>query len=377
MWTCARSAALFVTLALAGCGPRGTLVPSPEGLALGARESVLVATARAPVAGPSYFGAARDPRLNFARFDVSVPPDRPPGAIVFPNRTRPDPARQFFLISAHRLTGASAFGAAIDAEIAATPGTEDEASLFVHGFNVNFAEAVLRQAQMQRDLDRHDVAVLFSWPSAASARQYLYDRESVLFARPALEETIDLLARSSARQFNLIGHSMGAFLLMDAFSQMMRLGYDEAQEKINVVILLSPDIEVDVFKMQARPILERGVPIVIFTSRRDQALWLSALIRGEQDRLGSVRDEAELDGLPVTVYDVTEVAAGDPMDHFAAATSPALLGFLRGLRHTGADFFEYTPPPGRRTEGFLIAPDAAPGRRRAGAARLAAYPERQ
>ena len=363
-------APLACLVALAACGPRGALVPYPPGPELGARASVLTATARAPLPGPPYFSSDRSETLSFARFDVSVPPDRPPGAVVLPNRAHPDPLRQFLLLDAYRIPSDAAFLAAIDVGLRADPDTADEASLYVHGFNVNFAEAVMRQAQMQRDLDRHDVALLFSWPSAASARQYLYDRESVLFSRPALERTIDLLARSDARQFNLVGHSMGAFLLMDTFSQMMRLGYDEAERKINVIILLSPDIEVDVFKVQARPVLERGVPIIVFTSRRDQALWLSALIRGEQDRLGSVRDDSELGGLPVTVYDVSNVAAGDPLDHFAAADSPALLQFLSGLRDTGSDFFQYTPPPGRRTEGFLIAPRT--GARRA---TLAAYRE--
>ena len=331
-------------------------MPYPEAAAVGTPHTVIVSTARAPVEGPPFFSEERRSPPSFARFDISVPPDRPPGMVTFASASDPDPRRQFLLLSARRLPDVAAFRAAIDAKLVEDPDTADEAVLFVHGFNVNFAEAVLRQAQMQHDLDRHEAAVLFSWPSAASARQYLYDRESALFSRPALETTIAALAASNAKQFNLVAHSMGAFLAMDTFAQMMRLGYDEVQRKINVIILLSPDIEVDVFKEQARPVLERGVPIIVFTSRRDQALWLSALIRGEQDRLGSVRDEAELDGLPVTVYDVTEVRAGDPLDHFAVATSPALLGLLRSLRDTTADFFEYTPPPGVATTGFVIAP---------------------
>ena len=349
-------------LALAGCAPRGELVYYPEAAAVGARETVIVSTARAPVEGPPYFSRDRRTPPSFARFEISVPPDRPPGAITFGREGPADPRRQFLMLAAERLPDVAAFRSAINAALAADPDTADEAALFVHGFNVNFAEAVLRQAQMQHDLDRHDVAVLFSWPSAASARQYLYDRESALFSRGALEETIAALAATDARQFNIVAHSMGAFLAMDTFAQMSRLGYDEVIEKINVIILFSPDIEVDVFKEQARPVLERGVPIIVFSSRRDQALWLSALIRGEQDRLGSVRSDAELDGLPVTVYDITEVRAGDPLDHFAVATSPALIGLLRSLQDTSADFFEYTPPPGIATTGILIEPLPGAGR---------------
>jgi esterase/lipase superfamily enzyme len=346
-------------LLVAGCAARGALVVDPAAEGIGGRETVIVSTSRAPAPAPTFFASERRTPPAFARFEVSVPPDRAPGVVTFPTPGRPDPAREFVVLDAQRLPDAAAFRGAIDAALAAEPTARGEAMLFVHGFNVNFAEALLRQAQLQHDLDRHDVAVLFSWPSAGSQWRYIYDRESALFSRPALEETIAALAASDVRQFNLVAHSMGAFLLMDTFAAMARLGYDEAIAKINVIILMSPDIEVDVFKVQARPVLERGVPIVVFASRRDEALRLSALIRGEQDRLGSVRSEAELDDLPVTVYDITEVRAGDPLDHFAVATSPALLGFLRNLQRGGDDFFDYTPPPGRGTVGFVIAPGRA------------------
>lgn len=348
---------LALALALAaGCGhPRGRIAFDPSAAAVGVEERVFVSVARARVPGPELYGGDRRTPPDFAVFDVSVPPRRAFGTVTYPGPRRPDPETQFLVTSARRFAGEPEFRAAVNAALAGDPSSGDEAMIFVHGFNVNFAEGVLRNAQIQHDFDRHDVAVLFSWPSAAKAWRYFDDRESALFARRALEETIASVARSDARQFNLVAHSMGAFLLMDAFSAMMRAGNDEAQEKINAIFLLSPDIDLDVFKEQARPILERGVPIVVFASRRDHALGLSAWVRGEHDRLGSIRDEAELGGLPVTIYDITEVEAGDPLDHFAAATSPALLALFRNLRHSD-DFWEYTPPPGARTIGYVIRP---------------------
>jgi esterase/lipase superfamily enzyme len=343
---------------LAACAARGALVEAPEGTVPAYRQTVIVSTARAPADSPAFFSGERAMPPHFAEFVVSVPPDRPSGTVTFPGRGQPDPSRDFLLVEARRLPDIAAFRAAINAALADDPDTADEAVLFVHGFNVNFAEGVMRQAQMQHDFDRHDAAVLFSWPSAGSAFKYIQDRESALFARTALEQTIAALAASNARQFNLVAHSMGAFLLMDTFAAMSRLGYDEAIAKINAVILLSPDIEVDVFRMQAEPVLARGVPILIFASRRDEALALSAWIRGERDRLGSVRSAAELGGLPVTVYDITDLRAGDPFDHFAVADSPALLDLLRNLSRSD-DFFEYAPPPGRETIGIVLgAPDA-------------------
>lgn len=349
-----RAAALLLLALAAGCAhQRGAIVLDPGAAGVGAEERVFVSAARARVPGPELYGHDRRSPPDFAVFDVSVPPRRAFGSVTYPNPGRPE--TEFLVTSARRFAGEPEFRAAINAALAADPSTEDEAMIFVHGFNVNFAEGVLRNAQIQHDYDRHDVAVLFSWPSAAKAWRYFDDRESALFARRALEETIASVAASNARQFNLVAHSMGAFLLMDAFSSMMRAGNDTAQEKINAIFLLSPDIDVDVFEEQAKPILARGVPIVVFASKRDEALGLSAWIRGEHDRLGSVRDEAELGGLPVTIYDISEVEAGDPLDHFAAATSPALLALFRNLRHSD-DFWDYTPPPGATTIGYVIRP---------------------
>lgn len=351
----ARSVAFVALAVAAGCAPRGQIVFDPAAATVGAREQVFVSTARAPVAGPELYGHDRKAPPDFAIFDVAVPPRRDAGTVTFPDPRHPDPETQFLVTSARRFAGEPEFRAAMNAALAADPSGEAEAMVFVHGFNVNFAEGVLRHAQIQHDYDRHDVAVLFSWPSAAKTWRYFDDRESALFARRALEETIASVASSDARQFNLVAHSMGAFLLMDTFSTMMRLGYDEAERKINAIFLLAPDIDLDVFKEEARPILERGVPIVVFASKHDEALRISAWLRGEHDRLGSLRDESELGGLPVTIYDITEVEAGDPLDHFAAATSPALLALFRILRHSD-DFWEYTPPPGARTVGYVIRP---------------------
>ena len=347
------AASILALAALAACAPRGVLVADPSGGAVGVRETVFVATARSPEPGAALFGAGRIAPPRFARFEVSVPPDRPPGAVPFPGRAQPDPRRHFLVVEAQRLADVRAFRAALDAALRADASGTDEALVFVHGFNVNFAESVMRQAQIQYDYDRHEVAVLYSWPSAASPFRYLYDRESALFARRGLETTIETVAGSQARQFNLVAHSMGAFLAMETFSAMARQGHDAVMARTNAIILLAPDIEIDVFKEQARPILERGVPILIFASRRDRALAFSALLRGERDRVGSVRSAAELGGLPVLVYDVSAVQAGDPFGHFAVADSPALIGFLRGLG-AGSGFWDYAPPPGRRTIGYAI-----------------------
>ena len=62
----------------------------------------------------------------------------------------------------------------------------------------------------------------FAWPSAASTLAYVADRESALYSRDALETTIDTLGRSNVTRMDLVGHSMGGFLLMDTLRLMAR-----------------------------------------------------------------------------------------------------------------------------------------------------------
>ncbi|RDC68904.1 alpha/beta hydrolase [Rhodovulum sp. 12E13] len=69
-------------------------------------------------------------------------------------------------------------------------------------------------------------------------------------------------------------------------------------------------------------------PFVIFASREDPALRLSARLTGHEDRLGNIRSVDEVAGLDVTVIDLT--GADDAASrHLAAATSPTMISFLR------------------------------------------------
>lgn len=336
----------FATLAaaglVAGCGPRGgiTMAEAPAGLD-GTVAHIVVATSRREVEGQPIFTRARATPPTFATFDVWVPPERAIGSVKFPDEQPPDFATDFVTLRARRLSGEAAFIQAVNASLAANPQYGGRVSLFVHGFNTNFAEGLYRQAQIYTDYGKRAAPVQFAWPSAASAKGYIYDRESVLYSRDALEETIAALARTDAREINLIAHSMGSLLLMETLRQMARSGYPEVFARINAVLLLSPDIEIDVFRTQAPPVIARGVPVIVVVSTRDRALMLSMVMRTERTpRVGAISSPEELGIDDVTVIDLSNVDAGGGMGHFAVARSPELIGVLRGLRENGVDVLE-------------------------------------
>jgi esterase/lipase superfamily enzyme len=321
---------------LIACTSRGGLTFAPAA-ANGDVEAVIVSTTRRQVEDQPFFTSDRALSPTFAEFHVSVPPDRDVGSVTYPSGYPPDPRTDFFVVSGKRLAGEPAFVAAINRRLRANRLGEETTSLFTHGYNTNFAEGLYRHAQLQHDYDSHAATVHFSWPSAASGQGYVYDNDSALYSRGALETTFDAMARSDASKINVISHSMGAFLTMDTLAGMARVGHDTFFQKLNAILLISPDIDIDVFRAQARPVLERGAPIFVVVSSRDRALLVSAVIRGGHTRVGSAATAGTLGDLDVTVIDVTGVESGGGLGHFTVANSPELIGLLQGFREAGVD----------------------------------------
>ncbi len=325
----ARLCLLLTLLALAACTGRGQITLAPGTVPGAEVHRLFVATGRAPVEGPARFGGARAAELHFAHFDVSVPPVHRPGRIEWPDLT-PDPARHFVTVD-EAVYDSEGFRRAIDASLAARAPDDRDVLVFVHGFNNTFAEGLYRQAQITHDFRNPGVVVNYSWPSAGSALGYVHDSDSTLVARDGLTALLRALARTQARRIVLVAHSLGGFLAMESLRQMALEGRGPAWAKISPVILLAPDIDIDVFRAQARRIGTLPEPFLVFASPRDRALLLSARISGAHARLGSVGTEEELTGLGVTVIDTSAVAGGDSLNHMTAVTSPAAIAVLSNL----------------------------------------------
>ena len=324
---------LLAALALAcGCGgPRGAVSIDPAAVGTGAAVPVLVASARAQVAGPAVFGPERAP-LSFARFVVSVPPEREPGSVTYPGRVV-DPRTEFVTLEAARLRDGKAFVAAIDRELGRTG--HDEAIVFVHGYNNTFAEGLYRQAQLAQDFGLPATSVNFAWPSAAAWDGYPYDKESAILATEGLSRTLDLVASSSVDRVVVACHSMGCFLVLETMRIKALRGDDAFLERLHAVVMLAPDIDVDIFRERMHEIGYRGIPIYIFASSGDRALQLSARLHGGRARLGMITDSAALADLPVTVIDVTEVKGSDAHGHNTVQTSPVMSALFNGLEDFG------------------------------------------
>ena len=336
-----RRVALLVALVLgAGCEPRGHITIDPTAARVGDVETLLVATSREATPGFEIFSRERSQELGFARFDVSVPPDRAPGTVIYPEELPGDPRTDFLTVSAARINGSGNFLAAVDRAVLQRPVGDRRVVVFVHGYNNTFSEGLYRQAQMLHDFGTPAVGVHYAWPSAADAALYAYDRDSAFFARDGLESLLRLLARSRAETIVLVAHSMGAQVAIEALRQMALTGAPPFFDKLYAVVLMSPDVDVDLFHSEVRPLAHMDIPWFIFVSGRDRALRISSLVRGQQTRLGSLTDLSGIADLNVTVIDLSGVDSIDPLGHQTVAESPVMISLIRGLGVYGPEILE-------------------------------------
>lgn len=321
-----RHAILALALLIAACAPRGAMTLDPAARGIGAEQVIFVGTNRAPEADATRFGRGRSEDDRYRRYVLSIPPERAPGTLTWPPRgAAPDPQRHFVTLDERAYADAAAFRADLGAAMRVSRRGQREVVVFVHGFNTNFAEGVYRVAQLAHDLQFPGTTVHFSWPSGGSALGYVYDRDSALAARDRLEALLTEIAAAGADRILIFAHSMGAHLAMEALRQ-GRLADRPFMRRVQGAALMSPDIDVDVFRTQAKVVGRLPQPILVFSSQRDRALSLSSLIAREPNRLGNLTDVSRVADLEVVFLDVTAFSTG--LGHLTPGSSPQLIAML-------------------------------------------------
>lgn len=299
---------------------------APEAAQIGTVREVFIGTTRGLDENGEYDGS-RVEAVSFGRYDISIPPNRQPGEIKWPRRSgKIDSKTQFLTTYAARYPSDADFRSALSKDLRVHGG---EAVIFVHGFNNTFSEGLYRIAQMAHDLDLPGSVVHYSWPSAAQPLGYVYDRDSALFARDGLERLMIEVEKAGAKRVVLVAHSMGSGLLMETLRQMAIRNTSRVIDRIGGVILISPDIDVDVFRAQALAIPRLPQPFIVFSSNNDRILKLSATLTGQKDRLGTIDDLSKVRDLPITFLDTAAFSSG--AGHFNLGNSPSLLKLLDGI----------------------------------------------
>lgn len=314
--------ALFILLS--ACAQRGELTLYPDAGPVGQERQIFVGTTRSLVKSTMQFDARRADSLTLARYDISIPPTHQVGRIEWPKPRKPPNPETDFLTTEQKIYPTDrGFRSDLSRALQQNRG---EATVFIHGFNNNFSEGLYRIAQLSHDLKLPGVAVHYAWPSAAQPLGYMTDRDSAMFARDGLEQLLQEVEDAGAKRIYVVAHSMGSALTMETLRQIAIRGDHKLMRHIAGVILISPDIDVDVFREQARQIGQLPQPFVIFGSPRDKALRVSALLTGQENRLGSMRDVDRLSALQVTYLDVEAFSVGS--GHFDVGDNPVLIQIL-------------------------------------------------
>lgn len=310
----------------------------------------------ASVAAPLY-GGELGTEVEMGVCEVTIPRIHEPGELEGPSlflELEVDPEKHIVLQRIERRP-CDAFFAEMQGELARKG---KHVLVFVHGYNVSFADAARRTAQMAEDLKYPGAAVFYSWPSQANWYHYRLDERNVeLSVTPLKEFLLDVAKRSEATTINLVAHSMGNRALTNALKEIDVVTGNHGK-LFNQVILAAPDIDARVFRDQIAPaIVTKAEHITLYASSKDLALLAS-----QQFNRGDARAGDAGSGLVVVPgVETIDASAGDCslLGHCYYGSSVSVLRdiasllqnqpaqarpFLEPVPYNGMTYWLFAPP---------------------------------
>jgi esterase/lipase superfamily enzyme len=329
---------LLFLLAFGGCNNTDYAGITPEALSIGTNTTVFVATRRNED-DDGNFGPERSEVLTLLENTISLPPSHIRGSVAKISST-PEPHKDLALAAREKFSSPEAFYSRIRQAMQANLDDVPEVTVFLHGFNTSQSQALFALAQLGHDLEIPGAMVLYSWPSQGKLLGYAYDSDSVLYSRDSLEWLLRGLKSAGAQRIMLIAHSMGGQLAMETIRQIDIREPGWPARNLGAVVLVAPDLDVELFRQQVQGMSRIPDPLVVFASERDSALEVSALLRGSADvaRLGNIANVKKISDLPVEVIDVTAFSKKSSSAHFVPGTSTELLEMMVAARTVSGVF---------------------------------------
>ncbi len=332
---------------LTACASQNNLIGVPPKRALTEDEiaarghRIFIATLRRPSDAPGeFFSGRRAYKLSFAAVDVVIPPTHKIGKIERPRSLPPDPDRHFIITNPQVFQDEPSVRRVIDADILKLPRGKRSALLWVHGYNTNLTSAVLRLAQFVEDTGYTGIPILYSWASKAQLGGYVYDMNSALMARDNLEQIPRILQASPLESLDIVAHSMGNLVAMEAARGVANRGIFNRTGKLRTVVLASPDIDIDLFIFQLSSIPPENLKyFFVLTSADDQALSVSRSI-ARNPRVGQL-SARDLSNLGLNVIDLTQVSDPSSINHSKFADAPEVVQLI-GERLLAGDSAQQT-----------------------------------
>jgi esterase/lipase superfamily enzyme len=341
----------LLAFVLLGCASRpGPEMLTPVAASPGGKTlQIYVATTRERESpSENVFTANRASALNFAKFAVSIPPDHKSGNIEMPTPP-PDPQSSFAIMGQAVMSEAD-FRKAV-APQGDTRRKKHKAIVFVHGFNNNFQESLLRITQLHADASIDAIPILFAWPSQAQVTAYETDKGAASYSASYLVALLTMLGSSpEVSEVLVVAHSMGGMLTMDALRELRSEGKNQVIARLGRVMLAAPDIDAQTFRAQVQAVGPLKPPLLVLVSKDDGALRMSSILGGGV-RAGAINvenpvvQEAALKS-KVQVVDISKLASHDDLGHDQFVSVAVLYS---RLHHEGG--------PYRNTAGTFVFAD--------------------
>lgn len=162
--------------------------------------------------------------------------------------------------------------------------------IFIHGYNVSFASAIRRTAQISYDLNFTGVPMAYSWPSKNKFLKYARDESSIQYTVPNLVHFLNKVVENRGNaNIHIIGHSMGTRGLTNALKEISHT--HTGKHIFKNIILAAPDIDKDVFRKSLLPYIEKITDkITLYANSYDKALKSSNFFHSGK-RLGEGGDD--------------------------------------------------------------------------------------
>jgi esterase/lipase superfamily enzyme len=238
-------------------------------------------TNRKPAAGGGFSGERHD-RVNLGRVEVFVPESHrfgETGNAFWKRLLRFDLRDDSLRVQRVQNQDRDAFYSEIHQAMQAAreTGETPHALVFLHGFNVTFADAAIRAAQIGYDLKVPGATAFFSWPSRGNVAAYPADEASIEASeRPITDFLVDFAASCGAERVHVIAHSMGNRGLLRALQRIAASAESRGKVKFGQVFLAAPDVDCDLFLDLARFYPEHAERTTLYASGADLPVHLSS-----------------------------------------------------------------------------------------------------
>lgn len=207
-------------------------------------------------------------------------------------------------------------------------------TVFIHGFNTSFNDAVLRAAQIGYDLGIGQGIGLFSWASQGQLLKYSTDEATVESSKHQLVSFLEkFVSRGSNLGINVIAHSMGCRCLLGAL-EVLADRRSDTLKSIHQVIFAAADVDTRLMSFVAPNIVKYISRTTSYVSDKDKALILSGW-RHSFSRVGITPPTYVIDQMDTVL--VSDLKPDDFLSHAYFAKNRLIISDIHSILKHGVE----------------------------------------